>query len=102
MRDRCFLPPFTILASEADAVALAQAELGEARLRERVGVGGSLLLLGGARRAHVVMPSHRSEEPGLQAAHAGEPAVVVVGLALEVLAHLGVRKDQEAFVAEAL
>src|SRR5436853_4540995 len=35
----------------------------------------------------------------LEAAHAGEPALVVVAAAPEELAHLGVREDQEALLA---
>ena len=79
-----------VLASRAKAGlhGLARRALARARDRDRAG------------RAR---PARRlSTDARLQAAHAGEPAVVVRGLALEVLDHLGVREDQEALVAQAV
>src|SRR5688500_1610504 len=46
-------------------------------------------------RAHSLLDAALGE-PGLQPAHAGEPAVVVVGLAPEVLLHRGVGEYEEA------
>src|SRR5260370_35687001 len=42
------------------------------------------------------------EEVGSQPAHATQPTVVVLGLAVEVFGHLGMRKDQELFGSDAL
>src|SRR5229473_916045 len=42
------------------------------------------------------------EEVGSQPAHATQPTVVVLGFAVEVFGHLGMRKDQELFGSDAL
>src|SRR5260370_20909179 len=42
------------------------------------------------------------EEVGSQPAHATQPTVVVLGLAVEVFGHLRMRKDQELFGSDAL
>src|SRR5258708_26030114 len=41
------------------------------------------------------------EEVGSQPPHAAQPAVVVLGLAVEVFGYLGMRKDQELFCSDA-
>src|SRR5258708_33924736 len=42
------------------------------------------------------------EEVGSQPPHAAQPAVVVLGFAIEVFGHLGMRKDQELLGSDAL
>src|SRR5260370_8799019 len=42
------------------------------------------------------------EEVGSQPAHATQPTVVVLGLAVEVFGHLRMRKDQELFGSDAI